>query len=107
MGGQGAVPIKHYPTINWNKFEVLLNFLRATIVPIKHYPTINWNFTRLNNSVTVNSVPIKHYPTINWNLISAVKKLVIKDVFQLNTIQRLTETKPDRHISKQALTSSN
>ena len=36
-------------------------------------------------------VPIKHYPTINWNDWSRRIPPPIQE-FQLNTIQRLTET---------------
>ena len=59
-------------------------------VPIKHYPTINWN--PLWSPVKWDwSVPIKHYPTINWN---GIRRILngLANVFQLNTIQRLTET---------------
>ena len=37
------------------------------------------------------TVPIKHYPTINWNLILRYATITAFQ-FQLNTIQRLTET---------------
>ena len=83
------VPIKHYPTINWNAKQIKTNekydqFQLNTIqrltetwmtrfqlvfrlcVPIKHYPTINWN-NMVSKMAWPYMVPIKHYPTINWN----------------------------------------
>ena len=38
------------------------------------------------------SVPIKHYPTINWNFGYQERYAEYRYEFQLNTIQRLTET---------------
>ena len=65
-----SVPIKHYPTINWNKptyeknqkptYEFQLNTIqRLTETPVRFLSRICKSF-----------VPIKHYPTINWNTVS-------------------------------------
>ena len=43
-----------------------LNIRKGKQVPIKHYPTINWNL-KVDLYPWLLSVPIKHYPTINWN----------------------------------------
>ena len=85
------VPIKHYPTINWNRFQSL-PYESSGLVPIKHYPTINWNVEIVNRTQSWEVVPIKHYPTINWNLYKALLVDAENIRFQLNTIQRLTET---------------
>ena len=84
------VPIKHYPTINWNTFHVSRD-ASPPYVPIKHYPTINWNFVGESRERQLKHVPIKHYPTINWNSMIQRLRLSLR-LFQLNTIQRLTET---------------
>ena len=64
---------------------------KAFWVPIKHYPTINWNVRWRAYFTAQFRVPIKHYPTINWNIQTGLS-LVVHKWFQLNTIQRLTET---------------
>ena len=63
----------------------------AKDVPIKHYPTINWNSYPPRHQQTALDVPIKHYPTINWNVMFIEPRVCVCP-FQLNTIQRLTET---------------
>ena len=90
MGGQGAVPIKHYPTINWNFGissigTVTLKFQLNTIQRLTE--TLHGGIERHR----LEAVPIKHYPTINWNL-NNMKWWTSSILFQLNTIQRLTET---------------